>query len=349
MEKSAGVALQARSITDIMDAAVGLYRHHFGTLLGVVALVWAPLLALQLASGVAWTGISSFWTGEEEMPWTAFAGMMALLTVTYSVSGLANLVFAPLAGGAVVRAVSEMYLGRPVSVMGAYRQVTRWWLPLIGAHLLIQLIVGGIAAALAMILAILGGALLAFSPVAGVVVIIVAVLLALSAALVGFLLLMAAVPAIVIENRGVIEALQRSYRLVRPRLGPVFGAWVLLGLLTAVPVLMAYGVYAAAMAVGARPGFEDPSATGALVGWMALGGAVVACAVILVKPIMSVGLVVIYYDLRVRQEGFDLEMMAASLAAPPQPAVPPPAPLLGGGGRPSPPPAPLPLPPQDSG
>lgn len=349
MQKSAGVTLQPRSITDIMDAAVGLYRHHFGTLLGVVALVWAPLLALQLASGAAWAGMTSSWTGEQEMPWTAFAGMMALLTVTYSVSGLANLIFAPLAGGAVVRAVSEMYLGRPVTVLGAYRQVTRWWLPLVGAQLLIQLIVGGIAAALAMVFAILGGALLAFSPVAGVVVIIVAVLLALSAALVGFLLLMAAVPAIVLENRGVIEALQRSYRLVRPRLGPVFGAWLLLGLLTAVPVLMAYGVYAVAMALGARPGLEDPAATGALAGWMALGGAVVACAVILVKPIMSVGLVVIYYDLRVRQEGFDLEMMAASLAGPERPAPPPAPPLLGDIGRPPPPSAPPPLAPPDSG
>jgi hypothetical protein len=332
-----------------MDAAVGLYRHHFGTLLGVVALVWAPLMALQLACGAVGTGMTSSWTGEKEMPWTAFAGMMAVLAVTYSLAGLANLIFAPLAGGAVVRAVSEMYLGRPVTVMGAYRQVTRWWLPLIGAHLLIQLIVGGIAAALAMILAVLGGALLAFWPVTGAVVIGLAVLLALSAALVGFLLLMAVVPAIVIENRGVIEALQRSYRLVRPRLGPVFGAWALLGLLTAVPVLMAYGAYAAAIALGAQPGLQDPAGTGALAGWMALGGAVVACAIILVKPIMSVGLVVIYYDLRVRQEGFDLEMMAASLATPSRPAPSPPAPLLGGGGPPSPPPAPPPLPPQDSG
>jgi hypothetical protein len=68
--------------------------------------------------------------------------------------------------------------------------------------------------------------------------------------------------------------------------------------------------------------------------------------VLLVMPITLAGQVVIYYDLRVRQEGFDLEMMAANLglkaAGGKLPPAPPAAPLRWEGAPlpPAPPPPP---------
>ncbi len=66
------VMLRARTVTDILDAAVGLYRHNFGTLLGIVALVHAPLLGLQVVASGLWSW-ASVQTGAEGASGVALA------------------------------------------------------------------------------------------------------------------------------------------------------------------------------------------------------------------------------------------------------------------------------------
>ncbi len=327
------VALRPRTVTDILDAAVGLYRHNFGTLLGIVAVVHAPLLGLQvLASGLwSWASVQ---TGTESASGVALAaalmGGMGVLGLVWVVT----LVFGPLASGAVTLAVSDLYRGRPVTVGEAYRRARHWWGPLIGAQLLVQLVVGALAGVLGLTLFVGAAFLMAVTVPVGIALMVLAALLVLVGAVGTYLLLLATIPAIVVENRGVIEALGRSVRLVQPLWKHALGALALLGLLAAVPLLLAY-----ALGFGAefRAGTEALPLTGALASGLA------ALATLLVMPITLAGQVVIYYDLRVRLEGLDLEMMAAELEGQQSAAVglPPPRPLLQtGAGLPQPPPPP---------
>jgi hypothetical protein len=110
-------------------------------------------------------------------------------------------------------------------------------------------------------------------------------------------------PAIVTEQLGPIEGMRRSWRLVRPRLFPVMGvallagliASVLQGILGVVPTL-------AALVVGLHWG------------WIALAAGNSAVALV-VTPFVAIVATLLYFDARIRNEGFDLEVIAAGLAS----------------------------------
>ncbi len=331
------IPLKARTVTDLLDAAVGLYRHNFGTLLGVVAVVHAPLLGLQVIGGGLWAWGMSQGTSDNLPGWAmAVAGMagMAILGVYY----LGALVLAPLSAGAVALAVSDLYLGRTVTIREAYRRAAPWWLQLFLAQLIIQFGMGMAVVVVGVPLLFAGGFAAVSSPALGIGLMIAGGLIMLVLMLAGFLLLLAAIPAIVVERRNAIDAIGRSFRLVRPGWKRALAAYALLGLLVALPMMLAYGLTIASQAASASDMQSFPL-TNALV------GALVSLVTLLVMPITMGGQVVIYYDLRVRQEGFDLEVMAANLGLKASAAardLPPPALLL----QPvAPPPPPLPPPP----
>ncbi|MEA2931541.1 MAG: hypothetical protein QOI56_326 [Actinomycetota bacterium] len=121
----------------------------------------------------------------------------------------------------------------------------------------------------------------------------------------GFLvmaLFIAVAPAIAIEGLGPIKAMKRSFRLVKPRLWPVLGIAVLSGLLATtvgsvlggVPTLMAF-------VVGLRWG------------WLLLAAGSILSGLVS-TPLIAIVATLVYYDGRIRQEGLDLQIMAADLA-----------------------------------
>ncbi|HEY3397090.1 MAG TPA: hypothetical protein VGM19_05455 [Armatimonadota bacterium] len=320
--------LRPRTATDLMDAAVGLYRHHFGVLLGTVAVVHAPLMAFQVLTSSGQAAMNNRWVGTQNVPGVEMFGYMAGLFAIIGLLGIASLFFAPLAAGAMVRGVSELYLGRPMTIAGAYRAARPWWMRLVGAQLLTQLITAGLAYVPIIAFVMIGAFVMTASPIAGGILMGVGVLAGLLLGLAAASVLSATAPAIVLENLNVVDAMKRSSRLVRPLLKHVLGTYCLLGLLMVAPMLAAY-------ALGAYLQFRGGSPAGVSVMGSAMASALAATVMILIKPVMSVGLVALYYDLRVRQEGFDLEVMAAQLAG----VAPPPAALAAA-------PAPLPVAPQ---
>lgn len=108
-------------------------------------------------------------------------------------------------------------------------------------------------------------------------------------------------PAIVVERIGPFRAIRRSSRLFRPRFfrtaGVVLLAWLMAGVLAnvlaAVPAL-------AAAAIGSA-------------GWpLRAAGQIVASLV--AAPFIAIVSTLLYFDGRIRQEGFDLQLMAEDLA-----------------------------------
>jgi len=116
-------------------------------------------------------------------------------------------------------------------------------------------------------------------------------------------LMVAVAPAIAIEGLGPIRGMKRSARLVRRRLFPVMGIALASGMLaSAVGVALGFIPQTAAVFVGLRWGWP----------LLALGSIITG---VVVTPFVAIVATLVYFDGRIRQEGLDLQVMAAQLAA----------------------------------
>jgi hypothetical protein len=109
-------------------------------------------------------------------------------------------------------------------------------------------------------------------------------------------------PAVMVEEAGPIQAMARSVTLVRPRFWPVMAIGVGSGVLAEFLGNILAGPFSiAALAVGYRWGWI-----------LAAIGSILPALV--TTPFVSILATLVYFDLRIRNEGFDLQMIAAELA-----------------------------------
>ncbi|GAC1445376.1 MAG: hypothetical protein NVSMB52_06320 [Chloroflexota bacterium] len=107
---------------------------------------------------------------------------------------------------------------------------------------------------------------------------------------------------VVIERTGVIGAFRRSWNLVQSSWWRTFGISLVLGIITSVISGVLVGLLAAIAAIsGARAGIVTGGLS-PLVG-------------IVVQPFQLTALTLLYYDLRIRKEGFDLEHLIVTIDA----------------------------------
>ncbi len=105
-------------------------------------------------------------------------------------------------------------------------------------------------------------------------------------------------PAIVVEGLGPIKGMRRSLQLCTGRYWPVLGIALLSGVVTFVlSNIVAAGPTAIAGFIGYRWGFP----------FLAIGN---TASAVLVEPLSAIVATLVYFDLRIRQEGFDLQVMA---------------------------------------
>ncbi len=134
-------------------------------------------------------------------------------------------------------------------------------------------------------------------------------------AIMGFMLRYAlSVPALVLENIGANQSIRRSVELVRGSFWRVVVLMVFATIIAYISVAIFQGplMFAAVLA-------GPETATGF---WLNMGGAVLGgVAGAISGPIMIVAFALLYYDVRIRQEGLDVQIMMAML--PPSAAVPP--------------------------
>jgi hypothetical protein len=129
--------------------------------------------------------------------------------------------------------------------------------------------------------------------------------------------------AVVIEKAGPVGALRRSFTLVKGRWWPVFGALTITNLIAAIPAgLISTLITSLLTSIGGNN-------ESFVFLWQAAG---LTVAQALIAPLTAAVSVLVYFDLRIRKEGFDLQVLASSLGQEPPP--PPP----GGWGQPGQPP-----------
>ena len=195
---------------------------------------------------------------------------------------------ASLCSAALAKGVSESYLGGEVTVGQAYRFVLPKFLTLVGAALLVALITG-----LGFILLVAPGVI--FS--------------------VWFILTL---QVIVLENRKALPAMGRSRSLVAGNFGKV----ILVALVLFLINLVVGSIFTAPWMVVL---LRDPQNPENIRTFKLLSQLSSVVAQVLTAPIGAAAMILLYYDLRIRKEGFDLEMLAGSLGVremPPDAAPP---------------------------
>jgi hypothetical protein len=267
--------LRALGIGEMLDRAFGLYRSQFLTLVGIVALPLIPATVLNIFGLILMS---------EE---SASVIAIVLQFIVLFVSSFVQLLIAT----ALLIAISRAYISRAVPIGEAFRRGLGRCGPLFGASLLLGILV--VIPAM-----VVGFCLMAI----GEFGIFLFVILVMPAAIYFGVRLSMLAPVVVFEEESGIDAIRRSWNLTRGYFWRVFGTSVLAGLLT----LVVAGLPAAIL----QYGFGQAS-TGLLA--TVVSTLVGQLSTVITMPFSQAVTVLIYYDLRVRQEGYDLELQAESV------------------------------------
>ena len=266
----------------MIDAAFTIYKSRFKQLITVSAVIVVPLGIIQALL------LASILTNPEEAWPEAIRGLGAV--------AIAGLIVTQAATAALTLAVAGAYLnddstwqsvlgsafGRIFTILGASILFALAMLVsivgLIGGAVIVGAGLGGLGPALAMLVGIVG-------LIGGAVIV--------GAGLGVFM------PALMVERIGATASLSRSWGLTSGNRIRVFGTWLVASIIASIVNAITGSVLGLAFSTEASAILANQL--------LAIVGAV------LTTPFMAAVVVVIYFDLRVRKEGFDLQMLASQV------------------------------------
>jgi hypothetical protein len=280
-------ALQPMGVGEILDAAIKLYRSQWKRLMAIVAIALVPITFLQV-----------FLTREIGSPFadpttTTQPEFNSSILVTLVLGVIQVLIVQPFLVAAVAKASADVYLGHRVVVGPTFRfAVSR-------IHSILWI---SILQVLAVVVPVFVLVLLAVlvSDELGIVILVLLVI----PAIVAYFRFIFGSTVLVVEGRKGSKALRRSWRLVKGSFWKVFGAFLLAALLS--------GVVESILSI---PGTIAFAAIGPA-GWPFYAISL-SLAAIVTTPFTTLITVLLYFDLRIRKEAFDLEVMAHEMSAQP--------------------------------
>jgi hypothetical protein len=307
--------LRPLGIGEVLDRAVTLCVRFFIPLAVVYVVFAIPQGIVQFFASRGFTRLISVFTaavqtqvatGRPADP-AKLAHQLAGSPVPSGWLGLAWVlifVVAPLAAAALVEMTAADYLGRPSSFAAAYRTALHCWLPLIGVNLLFALAGIFLYFAFALVVVLLGlgiGFLYVFSHPLGLAVgipfALVLLLAVIAFAVIATLALQVSYFTCVIERASPVRAFSTS-------ISRVFGA---IGLPRALLFGAAY--LAILLGIGLVALIGEVTVTGLLHSDVA--AVTYSTLLRIVTAIFTTAFVCIFYfDLRVREEGYDLQLAA---------------------------------------
>lgn len=312
--------LRPLSVGEILGAAVRIYRRGAKPMLGLSAAVYGIayvlITVLTGASMVPMIGQTRAMLENPDAsgptPFTATSLSEALSVLGISlVTGLISMVAAAAVTAVLTRAAIGEATGDPLNGPQMWAAMRRLTLPAVGVSLLAGLL---ILIATTVPLGLGMAPLLLWQEVNAVT--IGALLLGLVAAVVlgiwAYARTMLAVPALVIEQPGVLGAIRRSFALTKGRrMWRVLGVGLLLALLYYIAVQMLGGVFGlvgtvAYVAILLLSNLEAIVLGVLVLTVLSMLGAYIAT--FLLAPFLSAGTATIYADTRMRHEAWDIEL-----------------------------------------
>ena len=307
------MSLDLRPLTlgELLDRSFSLYRRHFWLFVGIMALpsllglAFGVLIAIGSPQPVSSETMAAGEVSPAEIiggvVWFVFAmiGMAAVYFITYAV-----------ALGATTVAVSELYMGRPITIRSAYTPMRGKVGRLALLMILVSLRMFGVFLLVGFVAAVSGAIASIGFPILAPLFVLAAFVGAAGVWIWMMIRYAVAVPAVVLENETAASAIRRSVELTSGNFLRVFALLAFTMVITYAVLAIFQGPFAFA---GVMAGPE--TSTGF---WLNLMGTITgSIGGAFTGPLMIVAFAVLYYDLRVRKEGLDLQVMLANLNAVP--------------------------------
>ena len=279
--------LQPMGVGDILDTTFSLYRKHFLLFLGIASIYFLAILIEYSLKG--------FISGPIQK---------ALIPP------LTAMPFAIVSIGGVVLASATVYLGENITSSAALRQVFKRFIPVLGSHLIWRLffVFTFISISYSIILTIRHGA-------SGILLGLIGFPIA-SYFLVCWVFHL---PIVLLEEPRVVYALKRSTELVRSKWWQVVGILILI-LLTSYAIAVIFKVSLGFIFIFTN--FAGNTDLREIIEWSIMENVldtsnfffyiIMTCVdlilTVLVFPIWTIGLTLLYFDRRIRNENSDIEL-----------------------------------------
>jgi hypothetical protein len=285
----------AMSMGDILDRGLKLLLARLGTFYLINLIVLSPVLILRLALPDL---IKDFATETLERLQLATATGNLLLV-------LISLMLQPIATAAILHVVAQEFVGQNATIGQALRFALRRF----GTLLLASIMVGVLVAVLSFLVAMPAIALtIMLGPLIGVLVGMVAAFVLVILVMVYYVFI---AQVIVVENKGAASALWRSHALTSGYRWQVLGLFVLSFVITL--------IFAFSLAIFDQlmPYMEVVTTQSGVKGIInrtnySVHTLIEALLNILVQTFMAVCFTLLYFNIRIRKEGYDLELATAS-------------------------------------
>ncbi len=275
--------LRALGLAELLDETFRIYRRSFGLFAGLALAVTLPGMVMNLLSGSyrSWgwlTRVFQNMSNPDALQRMAQSPPPQTDPAISLLASLVKLILVPMTAGVIIYAANEIIKGRNTTILGALQgTLQRYW---------------GLAG-----VALLGGVLLL------VCILLITIPFVIWIAvrwLVG-------APALLAEGLGPVNALGRSQQLVEGRSWRTLGIFLVVVIMTTIASAILGGTGGAL--IGLVPGLSD-DLRGALV---QVTGSLTGA---LVLPVSYIAITLMYYDLRVRREGIDLDQLAQQAQPP---------------------------------
>jgi hypothetical protein len=281
--------LRPLSVGELLDRTFRLFRRHFLTFVLIAIVMQLPVSILQIGSALMVNNFTFDPLAGNPFANTDF--LLPTVLVTFGI-GFASFIITQVGTAALTQSVADSYLGRPVSFDSAFSRMGNTWFTLILAT-----IVGGLFMFGLTIPIILGSLI----PCLGFLVALIGFFFLGAVASILFSLLP---PVVVLERASVIDAVKRAWALSKLRFWWVFGYLILLSVLTIVII------FGPAAVIGAVLGLVLGEMSILAQSIVQQSATLVLTAVFL--PIRIAAITLMYFDLRIRFEGFDLMVLASA-------------------------------------
>jgi hypothetical protein len=299
MVSSTPIHLRPLRIGQTLDQAVRLYRRNFLKFIGIFAVVQAPVLLLTIiVSAQTPTTMldylrqaSAATTGPDEKFWSSYLVSMLLAIL---LGGISFLLVRVIGAAALTCAITADLTGQPVDILEAYNTSSKDWLRLLGT--VVALGLASLVAVLWMVLVpcvgwITGPSILAF---------------------LGLVISPLATPVVLLEKKGSRAAIRRAWDLARRRFWPLIGFTLLLVIFSYFLVTGPTSLIRVILSTLLDPNKDLATQT--------ITNSIIESIVslflsLLYNPLQLTAFTLMYFDLRVRNEGLDLMLQARQVSS----------------------------------
>ena len=288
--------LRPLSVGDIIDRVLRLIRANALLFIGIAVIPDLIQEVLQRLVGLNQTFDLNDLGAALSRPGgtVTLPGQRPVDPVAAAAVAIVSVALAIVQAGALIEAMSRRYLGRPITIREAYRAGLRSAPRLLLSGVVVVVAFSAVFLVFAIALAVFNSsALVAVALAIGVIALFfVLPWAALSLAIVA--------PALVLETLGPIAAIRRSFHLMDKARLRALGLYILMAVIATLLGLVFTVIFLASFV--AEPTVRAVLQTIANVATATISG-----------PLIYGAIVLLYYDLRVRKEAFDLQLAAEAL------------------------------------